>query len=498
MAQPTIGNTSVGDGTGVDTITFSHTAESGKTIYLLIGSSIADLFNIFDYTATFGGVSLNIKFNWAESGLTNKRMFVFSLTNPTPGTDDIVFSTTAAAANISAIAFNVADGPVNGDIILPGAYTQYNVDTLTRTGYGWDADGIEIGFVWGNLGAPSIAIDGTAIDTGNGLAAGWKATADGNIDFTATRGDLSNYLSLGTFLIPPGNQSLTSGTYQPLFGGEILLPSLVAGSSAYAGLPYATATSSFGRQGNIFPTPGTLKSWAVKSSVPPGTGNEITVELLIGGQSDQIGDIGSSYFIHTGITLTISGDTATLDKADGIDLSHYRYERLSIIATNTGAGTLPADFAITVAFLHEPGIADEQVYGGGSQAFGSPGVDDPFDRAPLHPADDSTWGTFPDSEKCLIGIECTLDEYIANYQVSTTLDPDHQFYIKVYRFNGTGWDAPQLQDGTGGSIDTEGTLIPNTTAQALARWKGSLSLHPLDFISVTGFVRNAGSAFLRQ
>jgi len=484
MARPVISNGSLSalSASGT-TVSWTHTGESGKVLYVIIEGTVHDITTPSIRTCTYNGVAMTEIFPWSFASLTGRSLFIFSLVNPTAGANTILFTSSKTAQWFGG-AFNVAGGPVDGSIILPGCYGDDNVTTLSRKGYAWDDDGTLVAFVGGT---------GTAITNGTSVVAGGVSgissfdTADDEITVDTTRA-LSGNIVLCTFLLPPDSQPLSSGTHQIIFTSPINLSGFtISTSPSYNGLPYGNSAGP-GRICNVILNSGTIRSLALKTLAAPGVGNTLNCEIYRGGSSDSISGIGHSYGEPTGISVSISG-TDTKVSLDGIDLSFYRYERLTLVFS-CSLGTLPAAFYVSGSLLLDLGTANEQVYGGGGVQFfnSATTVDVEYSKAPLHPMP-LNWGNFPTSEQSLIGIDGEITELLVNYQVSVSLALDHDYFIKL---NGI------LQDGNGGTVDTQAILINDTTGQALARSKFNLPVVAGDLVSIVGYRRSASATQLRQ
>lgn len=503
MARPAVSGFSTTTGTlgAGGTMTWAHTAEAGKGILVCL-QTIANLTNIppFLETVTFGGVPLTGRVRWiaADSNNTGQLVFTLPADDVVAGTDDLVF-TCVTASDYGAIACNVSDWTEDADVILAGGYFQdsgFGPVSLTRSAYGWGVNGLQVGVLWGYFGSSgALTLSGTAGGTGDGIILNTQNADDDFVSWDFGRSSGAS-VSMLSFLIPSGEHARTDGAYQPWFTGNTAMGTLTASDSVLLALPYAgegvSAGGSLFNSGtgrSIIPYAGTLRSWAVRLSAAPGGDRTITGEIWRGGIAAATSGIGTMCPLPTGVTITL-GVADTIASIDLQTLGWSKYERLFIRYTMAGTGALAAGTTITSTLLVESGETQVQAYGGGgTMDFLGLALDTPYYRSPLHPRSSTSWQGTSDNDKGLVGVDMVVEELLIDYQISTAIALDHQYYLDL---NGT------LQDGGGGSVDTVATLPADTLGPAIARSKFSLDLVPGDLLAEVGYIRDGGSDFSRQ
>lgn len=500
VSAPT--NPSSGDIVGPTVVlNISHTAEAGKAIYVVVCGRCFPLSGSTDFavSATYGGVALDRWASWFSAARNDiMRFWIFSL-RPSlvvAGTDTLTFTsgTPAVIDEYSAIAFNVSGGASNGSVVLPGGYYPFDpVTDLTKTAYGWATGGQQITVTWGRQGSSGISIaEGTQFATASGMVANYLPTADAAYSFTATRAPSGGILGMLSFLIPP-DEPMTGGCVQPVLTGIIPITVFAPGYAATSGFPYANFMNGSpfsGRQGNILPFPGTIRSFALRSQLGAlGGARTVEATFMRGGYDANSGNEGMLYPSVTSVVVDLI-DPAEIVLQDGLDFSFARYEQIGMqLAYTAGTGQISPNFA--ASFLIEcggPALNNDQVYGGGVMQFSGGALNTPAYTGILHP-DGNVWQTFTVFEKSVTGIDVVIEELLVPYQTQTALDPDYQYYLVV---DGV------LQDGSGGTVNTAATLIPNTMNRAFARSRFSLFVPEHHFVSVAAIQRDGSSATLRH
>ncbi len=475
-------------------VAVSHTAVAGRAIYVQICGRTYSGFNgsdDFDVSCTFGATALTRKASWAAAGASDvMRAWVFSLpaTSVVAGTALVTFTHPALGGieEYSVIAYNVANAPVDGGIILAGGYLNFsNTTTLTKTALAWGSEGLQITAAWGRQGALGLAIaEGTQFASVTGMVLNKRIGNNGEMSFTASRTG-SGLLGMFSFLIPGSAQSVTGGVAQPIMTGWATLSSPVSAGTFLGamGLPYGISFGGApgqGRQANILPRPGTVRSMIVRSSVPLASGQTVRCELVRGGYGEASESVGRAYINPTGVYVDLVGP-AQEAQIDGLALAHYEYEQLSPAFTYlSGAGTI-VDVAFTATLLDESGDSNQQMYGGGHLGFGSTSVGVTERRAALHPMD-APWATSPSSQKSVIKIDITVNQLVAIYEKDVAPTPNVDYYVEL---DGV------LQDGTGGTVDTKATLVPNTMNRAYGRRRFTLPAAPGQFLAHAAIMRSA-------
>ncbi len=502
MAVTAPTNPSNGDIAGPTVVlNLDHTAEVNKAIYLVVCGRTFSGFgghDDFDVSATFGGVAMDRWASWYSAGRTDlMRFWIFSLRKAlvSPGTDTLTFTSGSASGidEYSAIAFNVGGGALNGGVVLPGGYYPFDpVETLTKTAYGWAVGGMQITMTWGRQGASGVSIaQGTQFATASGIVANYLATNDTEISFTATRSP-SGILGMCSFLIPP-EESTTGGVCQPVLTDIIPIAVFSPGYAATSGFPYANLMNGSpfsGRQGNILPFPGTIRSLAFRAQLGAlGSGRTVNCAFARGGYDASSGGEGFMWPSVTSVGVDLV-DPDEIVLLDGQAFAFSRYEQIGMQVSYTGgSGLVSPDFAASVLLESGGGpTVNDQVYGGGVIAANGGDVDVARYVGILHPSG-SIWAPTTTDERSLTGIDVVIEELVVPYQTATDLDPDFQYYVVVD-------DA--LQDGSPGTVDTTATLIPNTMNRAFARRRFSLFVPKHHFVSVAAIQRNGSSAALRH
>ncbi len=507
MPVPSASGFSSGSATAGNTsVTFAHTSD-GSPIYVQITASTISAFSgeeDFATPCTFNGVAMERWVSWFSSGTGDiMRVWVFSLLNPGSVTANVVFDGSALAAGgwngIRAWAANVADGPINGGLVMPGGWYNFgDTTTLTREVYGWDDSGLQITTAWGGSVTPTTLTGGTLLGTGTGIRVHTEATADGQLAYTTTRA--LGKLGLFSFMIPPGDQSLTSNTFHPWITGHGSVTFTTVGDFGQGGLPYVNDFDNVAPQrlGNNIPIPGTIRSWNVRANSDPGVGRTIRVELIGASYDGSVSEEGTLYACLRGTYIDLTSANWQGAKVTGLDVPFYRYEQLGLRATYLAGAGSPGSMTFKSTFIVESGVADEHVYGGGIQTQAGVTVGVASRLGVLHPWP-GAWVTFPSSQKSLVGVACTITELLVAYQSETSIATDYQYYLEVIRYlGGQTYAAAQLQDGTGGSVDTTATLIDDVANRSYARSRFSLALNPGDLISVVAIPRSGASAGLRH
>ncbi len=501
--RPTPSGATIVSGAGVTGLTASFTSD-GSPLYVAVFGSV-NVLGAADFTATctFNSVALEKWGNWFSAARNDlMRVFIFSLATPTVGSHTLDFQTAGIGAwDWTMAPFNVANGPLNGGILLPGGFYLFDADTtLTKTAYAWDPDGTQITFAWSPLTGTPVITTGTNFVAGGGLSGNYQNANDGELPYTTTLTP-SGKLGMFSFTIP-SQQSMTGGVCYPWATGLTTVAGFTPGAQILVGLPNGNdtggGTTDIGLEGNIILHAGTVRSLAIRAVGLTGA-MALTAEIMRGGAGASTGDEGSSFMTPTGVTLVATAADPNTE-LDLVAHGFSKYERLSLKYTNTGVGTPGLGATVCAALLCEPGggaSQNNQCYGGGAKAFGlgSPTVDSPFERAPLHPWGTTPWGQVqPLSQQSLVGIAHTVTELVVDYQRAVTLDPDHTYNMRV---------GGVIQDGSGGTVDTTATLVPNTMNVALARSRFTLpvaaaTLIAPNYIAFVGYVRDVGSAYLRQ
>src|SRR5262245_60458079 len=133
-----ISNFTVGPKTNVvPPVTWTHLAESGKTLYVVItyltyaGEDVT--------AATFAGVAMTKQHVSQDAQAQFHTVEIFSLVNPPAGSGTV--SVTSTQNLFRTVSFNIANGPVDGCVV--GVYTAMSgVTTRYLYGFGYDTNAL--------------------------------------------------------------------------------------------------------------------------------------------------------------------------------------------------------------------------------------------------------------------------------------------------------------------------------------------------------------------
>lgn len=495
--------TSAAIGNGVNTATIAnHTTEAGKALYIAFIFYTSGVGSTDDFATPvqFDGNDVDRRAVWTSIGGGNARIWIYSDPDPAIGTGDITFDGTAFAAGGwnggVGCAFNIEDAPIDGTVILPGGWNSNpNVTSIERKVYCWGpTERLQISIGWaGTTGSPSIT-GGTEFENVGGACFNYELGNNEVLEYTIDRG-ISGPLTFFSFTIPDVSEEIDGGPIIPWLSGQTTPTSTSPSGEGLAGLPYMNSMGlpdTVGRRGNVLPTSGTLRSLAFASNVAPGAGRTIRLELYKGFASPGLLGTGIIHGIATGYFVDITDANYQNAPLDGINLPIYKYEQLSVKFTYIeGEGQITSIAFQGILFI-ENSPDDGHLYGGGMMNFASAAIDVEAPKAPLHPMN-TNWGTFINSEWSLVGIPGNLEELFVGYQEELTGIEDGriQYYIKLQHWNGTSYDAAVLQDGSGGSVNTEADLIGNTANRPYAKSEFTLPLVPGDKIQVVAIARVA-------
>lgn len=490
MAVPALSGPSTGGGAaGLNVVPVTHIADGSAVYAIVVGTTFTGFGgqNDFAVTCTLDGAPMERWVSWYSVNVSDvMRVWIFTLPSVAAGSKSVVFTAPALGGSeqYRVIVANCADGCAHAGVVLPGGYYNFTGTTsLTKTAYGWADGGLQVTLA---LGTGATISPGTLFASVDTCVVYTEPTTDAEIAFTASR-PVSGRLGMFSFCIPPATQFVSGGTCYPMFTAMNDSGGIASAGTAIGtmGLPYGVFAGS--RLINVLPVPGTVRAMAFGSSIALAAGQTVRCEIVRGGHDCGVAGAGTAYTNRSGVYVDLVGPLTTVS-LDGIALPFNGYEQLGLALTyQSGAGAMAA-MSFTATLLIEPDATGRQMYGGGNPAFASMSIGAQALRSLLHPMD-VNWGIFPNSQKSLFGIDATIEELLGTYQTDTDLDPDYQYYLSI---------DSVLQDGSGATVDTEATLVPNTMNRSYARSRFTLPVAPGQFGSCANYLRHASSATLRH
>lgn len=413
---------------------WTHLAESGKTIYAI--ATYLTYAGEDVLSATFGGVPMTKQSVTVVQAGQFHTTEIFSLVNPTAGSGTIQIS---GAGLVRMASFNIENGPVDGCVVGVSS-SMSGVTTRHLYGAGYNTDDLIIGWfeVYNPQFAPTYTVtDGTQLYSATRHAVGYKH-GDGTetkISFD-TGGDTAGGEQMGLiFTIPNAGRALSKGergSYMPWMSRV----QNVNTEGCFC-LPHATASipSGANMQSIGIPTDCTIRNLRIDLKNAPGVGNSRTFRIYKNGVKTGLGPI------------TISG-TNTTATITGVDLKCYQWSTLEVRHTLTGS---PAFTQLTYCVEYESAEDGVSVYGpfGYYESIpGSPGRSNPFG-----PASTPTFTTNRYDEGrvgcngSLIGIGVGYNQEIGQSR--------YDLYVWKSTDDGVTYIR---QDGTGGTVDTHKML----------------------------------------
>jgi hypothetical protein len=424
-------------------VSWSHTAEAGKTVYAVVQCTS----NGSDFTATYGGVPMVLQGFGRPLASGFRPSMVFSLTNPTPGAANIVVTmASGSSANWGGKSFNIAHGPLDGGISMFAVRYVDSVTSLTLPCAGWDEDALMVGVCFGN--ATSVtASTGTQQGASAVSCLSTQPAADAAFDFTFTASSTS--LAIVTFMIPSACRSYGGGAYQPMWNRLASTVSTAVPNPAFYGSVLSdsawtpVSTGRPGLLGATFLLPGTVRSLLFSTRLAIPAGSYAVANLYRDGG-------GGQPVLIDGTTITLTGPVAAdtdLTLTD-LDIQVHRYQRtLWHVELFNGEG-VSLDFDLRCSALFEVGgeFPNETIHSGGSGDFHLGALGGTGDvLRPLFNNHVNQWSSGSFINISRLGVAGSVEELFIEEQ--QPLDDPTDFAALV-QLNGVN------QDGAGATVDT--------------------------------------------
>ncbi len=439
VGEPAESNVTIGDAS------FSHTAETGKPIYLIVHAESLTL-----PTVTYGATPMVCQFHGTHALNDNHSLSVWSLTGAAAGADTI---TITSGGTVDSISFNIANGPSDGTIIAPDSNASQTGTTAKCNVGGWLTNSLCFGYTANEDGRAVTVTAGTSLvaeSAGTGYKQGLaKASANGGLTPIAFSFTHSVEHAKLAFAIPSADEAVDGGSYQI---GMRYLDEFATGLV----LPHIYSR--------------TIRNLRVDLTAAPGVGKSRAVTLRRNGRS-------------TSMTVTIS-DAATSGTYTAADIEFRAYAETEFVISDTNT---PATSQVLLTWEEELGQAGCSHYGAGRLRLLDGTVSTIRRINPITPIVSTSsgipWGT-TSQDNGLISADGTITTLWIPYQVELDSGDVYEFHIWLSRDLGTF----VRQDGSGGTIDTKVTLTGSAqtlgAARGIARF--SLPVEIGDRVYVTG------------